>query len=186
MRIPVFTAVCAALAAAVLCTPVHAQYMWRDESGRMVISDQPPPNSVPSGRVVRGYEAPARGPAQGAASAAAPVTNEAAPSGPRETAGASAAAPSAADRMLEARRKQQEKDAERKKREEEARQASAQSARTARLCADQETNVRTLESGMRLVRVNEAGEREYLTDEERSAQLDRIRKEQKEHCSKGR
>ncbi len=88
--------------------------------------------------------------------------------------------------MLEARRKQQEKDAERKKREEEARQASAQSARTARLCADQETNVRTLESGMRLVRVNEAGEREYLTDEERSAQLDRIRKEQKEHCSKGR
>ena len=71
-------------------------------------------------------------------------------------------------------------------REEEARQASAQAARTARVCADQDTNVRTLESGMRLVRVNESGEREYLTDEERSAQLERIRKEMKEHCGKGR
>ncbi len=181
MRIPAPAAALAAavtVVAAALCGPVHAQYKWRDESGQLVISDQPPPSSVPGGRVIRGYEAPQR--------ATAPAAAEAQPTGPRESAGSSAAAPTVADRMLEARRKQQERDAERKKREEEARQASAQAARTARVCADQDTNVRTLESGMRLVRVNESGEREYLTDDERSAQLERIRKEMKEHCGKGR
>lgn len=196
MRIPAPDAALAAavtVVAAALCGPVHAQYKWRDESGQLVISDQPPPSSVPGGRVIRGYEAPQRATAPAAAGSAAAAGSgsttaaaDAPPTGPRESAGAPAAAPTVADRMLEARRKQQERDAERKKREEEARQASAQAARTARVCADQDTNVRTLESGMRLVRVNESGEREYLTDEERSAQLERIRKEMKEHCGKGR
>jgi len=93
MRIPAPDAALAAavtVAAAALCGPVHAQYKWRDESGQLVISDQPPPSSVPGGRVIRGYEAPQRATAPAAAGSAAAAGSgsttaaaDAPPTGPR-------------------------------------------------------------------------------------------------------
>ena len=169
----------------------------------MVISDQPPPTTVPASRVIRGYEpqqhpAPAAraagsgqaaAPAPGAANAASgtPSPALASPTGSsaESTSSAAPAAPSAADRQLEARRKQLEKDAERKKRDEEARVASEQASRSARACADRLTDIRTLESGMRVARVTSSGEREYISDEERNTRIEQMRREMKEQCKSG-
>jgi len=78
-----------------------------------------------------------------------------------------------------------EKDAERKKRDEEARVASEQASRSARACADRLTDIRTLESGMRVARVTSSGEREYISDEERNTRIEQMRREMKEQCKSG-
>jgi hypothetical protein len=155
-----------------------AQYQWRDANGRMVYSDMPPPASVPPSAVQRApaRQTPAVAPGGSGATASAPSTN-ASTATPASTAAATPA-PTLADREMEFRKRRLERaEAERK-----AADAQAQAQRLAAACEDSRAQVRTLESGMRVARVNERGEREIVDDATRASQLEAARRSVREHC----
>lgn len=146
----------------------QAQWKWR-EGGRVQYSDRPPPPSVAEKDII---SRPAGGVRP------APVVAPAAAAEPAASA-ASAAVP-ASDPKLEAR-----------KREAEQKQAAEQKAREEKLAADRKQNcdqaqtyLRTLESGMRIARVNDRGDREFLNDEQRSAEAARARQVIASDCRK--
>ncbi|MFM1987990.1 MAG: hypothetical protein RJA99_947 [Pseudomonadota bacterium] len=159
----------------------HAQYKWRDANGRMVYSDMPPPASVAPSAVLQapGRPAPAADPggsgatakaAAGSASGAAPATGMAVPAAP---------AASAADRELEFRKRRLERaEAERKAAEE-----AGQKKELAAACDDTRSQLRTLESGMRVSQVNEGGERVVMDDAMRASKLAAAREALKKHCA---
>ena len=167
-------AIVAATAALALVagTAGAAQYQWRDAKGRMVYSDLPPPSSVAADRIIRAPAVVAAEPAK-VAPAVAPVAaaNAAAPA-------ASDAGLSNADREMAWRKRAAERADEDKK----AAEAASRKTELARACSDAQGNIRTLESGQRISRVNAAGEREYLSDAERIQRLAQARKHVGENC----
>lgn len=173
---------CLATAAALLGMAGSAsavQYQWRDERGRMVYSDQPPPASVAPARIIK---APA--PAPVATNATAPA---AADGGNALRAAAPAAAPAVAkdpaattiaDQELAFRKRM----AERAEAEKKAAEAAEREMKLARACADAKGDIRSLESGQRISRINESGEREFLSEAERQQRLQDARRSISERC----
>lgn len=171
-----------AAALAVLTTAgaaAAAQYQWRDDRGRMVYSDLPPPASVPPARIK------ATGVAQAASPAASPAPEAAAgPAAPAEPASKAKAADSPtpaqtlADRELAYRKRVADREADEKK----AAEASERAVKLAKACADAQGDIRSLESGQRISRINAAGEREFLSDAERAERLKNARKSVGERC----
>ncbi len=149
-------ALCAVLGAT-FALPAAAQWKWRDASGRTQYSDTPPPPSVPEKDILQ--------------RPAAPVPVRSAPAAASAASDAGALAPKTVDTELDAKRKKAEQDAADKKKAEDAKLAAAQ----AENCARAKAEMRTLDSGMRLARVNEKGEREFLDDKARAAEVDRTR-----------
>ncbi|RPH45423.1 MAG: DUF4124 domain-containing protein [Burkholderiales bacterium] len=148
----------------------HAQYKWRDADGRIVYSDLPPPTSISPDAVLKGpgLRAPSE---RAGASPTAGASPGAAPSAP--------AATSAADRELEFRKRRLERaEAERK-----AAGDAAKAKQLAAACEETRNELRTLESGMRMSRVNERGEREFIDDTQRAQRLESARKTAREHCA---
>ena len=143
----------------------QAQYQWVDKDGRRVFSDRPPPADIPAKNVLtqpRGARAPQAAPVAGPAASAS------------EPASAAAAAPrppaAGVDKALEEKKKQNEAaEAARKKADEERAAASR-----ADNCKRAMSAKATLESGMRMARVNDKGEREVLDDAQRAAELKRV------------
>ena len=143
----------------------QAQYQWVDKDGRRVFSDRPPPADIPAKNILtqpRGARAPQAAPVAGpAASASEPAS--AAAAAPRPPAGG-------VDKVLEEKKKQNEAaEAARKKADEERAAASR-----ADNCKRAMSAKATLESGMRMARVNDKGEREVLDDAQRAAELKRV------------
>ncbi len=173
----------------------HAQWKWRDESGQINYSDQPPPKGVPASRILSSVEPRAGAtPTPLPSSASAPVggipsVNATAPRA--DAAGAAAAAKadpapradaaskSAADRALEAKLREKERELADRKREEEEQKTAARS----RACEAMRADMRTLESGMRIARVNPQGEREFLTDDERAQRIEALRRDMRSLCT---
>lgn len=148
--------VLAALLGATLALPAAAQWKWRGPNGQIQYSDLPPPAGVPDKDILQRPSAALR---------AAPVA---------PAASAASAPPLAAkgvDAELEAKRKQAEQAQADKAKAEEQRLA----AMRADNCQRAHAHVRTLESGLRMARVNEKGEREIVDDEQRAAALKRAR-----------
>jgi len=150
--------------------PAAAQWKWKDKSGRVQYSDLPPPPTVsdadilqrPNGASLR-KAAPAFA-AEGAGSAAASTAPTAAASG--------------VDPELEAkRRKSSEEDAAKKRAEEEK-----QKAARAENCQRAKNQLRALEDGMRMARVNAKGEREILDDKGRAEEAKRARDVMASEC----
>lgn len=136
-----------------LVTSAHAQvFQWRDDSGRLVYGDQPPPGV--DATVVRAH------PASGAR---APVREAASPPAAEES---KADAPS---------RSEQEAIAKRTREQEEARE---------RACQETRNYLAALESGQRVARFNEKGEREFLDDDARIQNIERTRATLRDNCSK--
>jgi hypothetical protein len=138
-----------------------AQWQWIDKDGHKVFSDQSPPADIPAKNILK--QPASRGHAAAPAEAPAPV---AAPAKPAP------AAPklSGKDKELEEKKKQAEAaEAEKKKDQEE---------QVARERADNCKRVKSakaaLDSGVRMTRMNEKGEREFLDDAERAAEGKRI------------
>lgn len=175
LRPPALQRCLMAAAAAVLLTTAGTvgatQYQWRDASGRMVFSDQPPPASVPPARVIKA-------PAPVAATAPSPAaTGPAASSGPAASAG-SPTALSPADQEFAFRKRMEERAEQEKK----AAESAEQQQKLAKACADAQGDIRALESGQRISRINAAGEREFLSDAERAQRLGSARKSVSERC----
>jgi hypothetical protein len=156
-----------------LSMPAFAQWAWRDASGRMVYSDQPPPQSVPAKNIVR---QPAAAPSVSSRADAAADAQEtaaqappAAPSQPRST----------ANREIEAKLKQQQlAEAQKKAADEEARQA-----KIAENCERLRAYQRALDGGFRVARVNAAGQQEIMDDATRAAERERTRAEIEQQCN---
>jgi len=158
---------CAATAAAaflaLVTLPAEAQWKWRDPSGRIQYSDLPPPASTPEKDILARPAVQQRaGTPQAAASAASAAS--AAP------AGASPLAPRTADPDLEAKRKKADGEQADKAKAEQDRIAAARADN----CARARSQLSTLESGIRLARTNEKGEREFLDDQQRAAETKRM------------
>jgi hypothetical protein len=128
----------------------HAQYSWLDDKGMRVFSDRPPPAGTPSERILKtphGLE-------------------------PRAPQPESAPATTLADKELEFLKRTQQREAEEKK----AAQDASSTAAKLENCGIARDSERAVNSGMRMSRMNEKGEKVFLTDEERAQRLERARK----------
>jgi len=161
---------------ALLCSmslPAQAQWKWRDKDGRVTVSDRPPPRDVaeqdilgrPHIPATRGFTPPIAGKAA-APAAAAPGT-------------APASAPTALEREVQARRRAAEEEKAAKAKADEAKSA----ARRADNCRIARGQLAGLESGQRLSRLNEKGEREVLDDRARAQEAARAREVIASDCS---
>ena len=136
-----------------------AQYQWIDKDGRHVFSDRAPPADIPAKNIVSQP--------RGGGAAPAPVAAAA----PAASAAASKAAPAAGtDKALEDKKKQAEAADAAKQKADEVRQAAARADN----CKRAQSAKATLDSGMRMARVNAKGEREVLDDAQRAAELKRV------------
>lgn len=146
-----------------LTTTAFAQWQWYDKDGRKVFSDRAPPPDIldknilkrPNSRaVVPAVDDETAKPAAGAVPVLAP----------------GAAKPTGLDKELEARKKQAA-DAEAAKRK--AEEALVTKAKVEN-CARAKQAKASLESGVRISRTNAAGEREFMDDGAKAAELKRI------------
>jgi type IV secretory pathway VirB10-like protein len=178
---------------------VFAQWQWVDESGRKVFSDRPPPAHISPAQVLKrplGTPAPVERVLYPSAPGSTPVSTATPTDLPRtappdqETTNSAQATPTpiksdatkpdaedtATEKALEAAQRKAE-EAEQKK--QQAQQAKARKDNCARARASQVT----LDSGIRLASVNEKGERGFMSDAQRQAEMKLAQKVIKESCS---
>lgn len=131
---------------------------WVDENGKVHYSDQPPPANV-TAKTLRSAPGPAD------------TSDTAASSAP-------AAPKTIAEREAELKKaKQAKKEAADKAAKE---QVAAETAKTN--CAAAQQNLRTLQSGMRMVEVDAKGERSYLSDEQRQQRITNVQNDISKFC----
>lgn len=154
----------ALLAVAMLSLPAQAQWSWRDKAGQVNASDRPPPRDVPDKDIISRPQAaqrraaPAPAPAASAASAAAPAT--------------------ALEREIQARKRAADQEQAAKAKADEERNA----AQRAESCRSARGQIAALESGQRIARTNDRGEREVLDDAGRADEQRRAREAIAANC----
>ena len=158
----------AALLGLTAALPAAAQWKWRDKNGQTQYSDLPPPAGVAEQDILQRPH--------GA------TTQRPAPVAPGPAASAASAAPLAATRAsdpeLEARRKKADQEVLDKKKAEDAKITAAK----AENCNRAKDQMRVIDSGQRMARVNQQGEREYLDDAARAAEAKRTREIMASEC----
>ncbi len=161
---PLF-ALFAALAAALLALPVEAQWKWKDKSGHVQYSDLPPPLGTPEQDIL--------GKPGSQKSRVSVIQTTVAASGVPAAASAASAGltPRTVEPELEAKRKKAEADLAAKVKAEEVKVAAARADN----CVRAKSQLATLDSGIRLARANEKGEREILDDKQRADESKRAR-----------
>ncbi len=159
---------------ALAAADANAQYKWRDANGRTVYSDLPPPVSVAPSAVLNApvRQAPAVA-AVGSGGSAEQAVGQDKPASVNK-----AAALTPADRELESRKRAADKAAAERKTAE----AADRDREMAEQCAAARSNLAAVDSGMRLLQINAAGEREVLDDSQREARADQARKVIKLAC----
>jgi type IV secretory pathway VirB10-like protein len=150
--------------ATLLAAPAHAQWKWRDKSGQVNVSDRPPPRDVPDKDIL------ARPIPPDARKAVAAVTGGAPASAPVVSAPPLPDKP-AVDRELEARKRAADQEASAKAKADEARLAD----KRADNCRRARSHLASLDSGQRIARVNDKGEREILDDRARAEEARQAR-----------
>jgi hypothetical protein len=143
----------------------QAQWKWKDNRGQIHVSDLPPPLEIPEKDVLLRPDLSVHHAAASAASASGAggaVANAA--SGPRVER-------SRSEPELEARRKRAEQERGDKLKADADKVASDRAIN----CQRARAQIGTLESGQRLVRVNEKGDREILDDRSRAQEIQTAR-----------
>jgi hypothetical protein len=159
-----------ALLALVCALPLvaTAQWQWVDKSGRKVFSDKAPPPEVAPEQILKrpkGVAAPA--PAAAPAAAPSPLA-------------ANLPKPSGKDKVLEEKKKQADAEAAAKKKAEEEKVASMRADN----CSRAKNAKATYDSGVRLSRTNDKGEREILDDEARAKEVKHLNEVIARDCAK--
>lgn len=155
--------------------PAHAQWKWRDNAGRLQISDLPPPQGVPEKDILQrpaGYKPPPVfvvpfGSKADAASAAP----------------ASASGPSKADAERLTRQREDEKKQEREALEKQKQEERRFADQKRENCGRAQENLRMLQDGMRISRRNERGETIIIDDRQRAEEIQRTRAIISSDCS---
>lgn len=143
------------LGAALLTLPLLAGaqiYTWKDENGRTIMSDKPPLGKAAQKKAIT----PATGDTQ--PSAQTPKTF--------------------AEKEMEFRKEQQDRQDKAKKAEAE----QAQAAQRKENCDNARRNLQTYQSGERVARRTDSGEREILDDDQRAAEAAKAQKAVNEWC----
>lgn len=157
-------------AAMLLALPdaAQAQWKWKDANGVMQYTDRPPPPGTPDNQILQ-RPAAARTPkivsASAPAAASAPDARASAPG-------------KSGDPELEAKRKKAEEQKASERKAEEERQAKSR----AENCERARGYERSLQSGQRIARTNEKGEREVLDDGGRAEEMQRTREAIDSNC----
>ena len=157
-----------AIAGGAFSATALAQWQWIDKDGRKVYSDRSPPSDIPEKNILK----MPRG-AKGKSVEVTPVDDPAA----APTAAASAATKTAAnlpkltgkDAQLEAKKKQAEDEEAAKKQADQERVAKAK----AENCERAKKSLAGLQSGQRVPITNAKGERDYMDDNARAAEIKR-------------
>ena len=143
-----------------------AQWRWIDRNGQSVFSDQPPPPDIPAAKILAQPGVKAKPVVEEAAAPAQPASRAA----PPLRIAASAARPGGKDKELLEKKKQAEAAEEEKRR--------VQEEETARLradnCARAKRSKASFDTGVRITRMNDKGEREVLDDAQRAAEVKRL------------
>jgi hypothetical protein len=133
--------------------PAQAQWKWRDKGGQITASDLPPPRDVPEKDILQRPDLSSRRPPAPAASAASGLQ----PGKP------------GVDKELDSRRRAGEQEQQAKARADEEKLA----AQRAENCRRARGHLSALESGQRIARTNDKGEREILDDKGRADEMRR-------------
>ncbi|MBI2747617.1 MAG: DUF4124 domain-containing protein [Burkholderiales bacterium] len=157
---PIRPLICLALCLYALTA--SAQWQWMDKDGRKVFSDRAPPSDIPEKNILkrpgsRGSSAPVAAPAA-AAPMAAPVAG--------------------VDKSLQEKKKQVEDAEAAKRKADEERNARAM----ADTCSRAQQAKSGLDSGARMARTNEKGEREFMDEAARAAEGERLQGIINENC----
>ena len=141
-----------------------AQWQWIDKDGRKVYSDRSPPADIPAKNILKMP--------RGSRIVAQPVPNEdpGAPSAPPVKNGANTPKLTGKDAQLEARKKQAEDEEAAKKQVDEEKLAKAKADN----CDRAKKALAGFESGQRVPYTNAKGERDYMDDNMRAAEIKRI------------
>lgn len=162
----------AALAAAAL--PAAAQWQWIDAQGQKVFSDRAPPADIPAKNILRqptGTAPPAAAPAAAPAASTGTPAAAAAPGAPTAPGAPAAKDDKAAgtDKALEEQKRKAEA--------QEAAKAKAEQARIAKErqenCARARQSKTVLNSGQLLANTNPQGERGFMDEATRAAEIKR-------------
>jgi hypothetical protein len=153
--------VLSALLGLTLALPAAAQWKWRDKGGQIQYSDLPPPPGTPDKDILQRPLQSAQQPRR--VSVAGPSAS---------AASAPASASKGVDPELEARHKKAEQEqASKQKAADDERVAAAK----AENCARAKGYMRALDDGIRIVRNDEKGERQFLDDKQRAEEARRTR-----------
>ncbi|MFI4930049.1 MAG: DUF4124 domain-containing protein [Burkholderiales bacterium] len=145
--------------------PAAAQWKWKDSRGQVVVSDTPPPRDIPERDVLQKPNLVVqRSAAQLTPAASAPAV---------ET-----VAKAKVDPELEARRKKAEGEQQAKQKADDEKIA----AQRADNCKRARAYAETLNSGIRMTRLNDKGEQEYIDDAQRAAEMQRARQGIESDC----
>ncbi|MFN4120338.1 DUF4124 domain-containing protein [Acidovorax sp.] len=156
---------------AVACTwamGASAQWQWIDKDGRKVFSDRPPPQEIPEKSILKqpgGTRA-----ARTAPVAAAPADSASAPAAAGAPRAAASAAGASKDKELEAKKAQADAAEAAKKKAEEEKVAKAK----AENCTRARQAKATFDSGRPITQSNAQGERIFLDEAGRAAEIKRI------------
>ena len=144
-----------------------AQWQWIDKDGRKVFSDQAPPPEIPAKSILRQPGSKTR---TATASVTAAAADPAASAAQVAKAAASAPKLTGKDKELEEKKKKAEAaEADKKKAQEE--EVAKQRAEN---CTFARRNKATFDSGVRIARTNDKGEREFLDDATRAVEIKRV------------
>ncbi|OUM01936.1 DUF4124 domain-containing protein [Variovorax sp. JS1663] len=152
-------------------TTVQAQWQWIDQSNKKVFSDTAPPPEIPDKNILR-----RPGPSSSArvtfSPAPAPEAGSAQPASaaPASAGGAAKAKPTGVDKDLEEKARKAE-EAEKAKQAAEAQKVAQAKAEN---CQRARQGKATMDSGIRVARLNAQGEREVMDDKARTAETQRL------------
>ncbi|WP_422016005.1 DUF4124 domain-containing protein [Roseateles sp.] len=140
----------------------QAQWKWRDAKGNVQYSDMPPPSGTPEKDILQRPVV-----TRPTIVVAPPGMQPSAASAPRPA----ASGPTKAELEAAARQKQ-EQDSQAAKQKDDERRAAQQRREN---CSRAQANLRDLQSGGRITRTNEKGERIYMEDAQIAAEVSRAR-----------
>lgn len=146
---------------------VQAQWQWIDADGRRVFSDRAPPADVPEKNIVK--RPSNRGTSSSASYSSSPVAGDTPSATPQ---------PSGVDKSLQEKRKKAEEEQAAKRKAEDDRSAQIR----AENCARAQQTKAGLDSGQRIARTNDKGEREFMDDAARAAESERTQAIINENC----
>lgn len=142
-----------------------AQYVWLDEQGHKQYSDMPPPASVPTSKILKGKGLT---PQPVPASTDQPAADE--------TAADKAKPANKPATLAEKEADYQKRKLEQEKKDKETADKAKAAAEKQKSCERARAYNKALESGQRINHINAAGERSYISDEERARETEESRR----------
>ena len=170
----------------------HAQWVWRDANGEVTYSDSPPPADVSRSEILRQPTGASSSAAEETPSTpAAPVANggvvsanprPVAPAAPVPQAPQALRPGNAPKTLAEQDADFRKRQADQQKAEEKQAQDEAQETQHTDACNQARSYLNTLQSGARLMRPDANGERNFLDDEQRSAEIQKAQENIEKNC----